>query len=58
MLVPDSLANSYVIPSNSTSSVTAYAPSRKELSEDSTFTPGALTLGFKRPSSVGPWDEK
>jgi hypothetical protein len=41
MLVPESLAKSYVAPSNSVELVTTYVPSRKALKDDSTLTPGA-----------------
>ena len=54
MLVPDSLPKSYVVPAHSAWLVTLYEPSRNELRDDSTLTPGADTLGFKRSSNVGP----
>ena len=54
MLVPESLPKSYVVPSHSAWLVTLYEPSRNELKDDSTLTPGADTLGFKRSSNVGP----
>ena len=58
MLVPDNRANSYSVPSKSTVLVMLYPPSRNELRELSTLTPGADTLGFRRSSRVGPYVEK